>query len=440
MPITSALQVIWFFQSAILLARFTLRVGINMIQVHNVHYKYKSIDEHNKYKLLSLRDYINKDMPDLKKQTFKTETKQKMFATGLGLYRPSYTKNKSALFRYYTNFFFTKGYIKNYCTKCPVYSDWVKAAYDCGYIVYTNSKDYKHFPTTVLVKDKCYNYDPQKDTLKQFNDKYPIKSSALKYLIERTTKVETNMGQESQKVLQTLADNVNKHSNISLSLSYNQKSSETTGDYITRLIAYGYDNSKENRPYLRLNNKTIVELDIKASWLSMLHCMAYPTRKLPTDAYELFKGPRNDIKWIVNLWVTTGIWKQTTKGKIRMVYPAKVAQVLRDNGNFTYNYNNLKELCEEVSVTLTHMLQKATFKGKSLLTYLKDRNIYLPHFLMELEGVIQMRALTLLHGEVVAIPNNDSFIVPKGEGDKLLKAYKESFKLFLGQEPIISVK
>lgn len=123
-----------------------------------------------------------------------------------------------------------------------------------------------------------------------------------------------------------------------------------------------------------------------------------------------------------------------------MVYPAKVAQILRDNGNFTYNYNNLKSLCEEVSVTLTRMLQKATFKGKPLLTYLKDRNIYLPHFLMELEGVIQMRALTICGEGTLAIPNNDSFIVPKGEGDKLLKAYKESFKLFLGQEPVISIK
>ena len=86
------------------------------------------------------------------------------------------------------------------------------------------------------------------------------------------------------------------------------------------------------------------------------------------------------------------------------------------------------------------MLQKATFKGKSLLTYLKDRKIYLPHFLMELEGVIQMRALTICGEGTLAIPNNDSFIVPKGEGDKLLKAYKESFKLFLGQEPVISIK
>ena len=411
-----------------------------MVQVHNVHYKYKSIDENNKYKLLSLRDYINKDMPDLKKQPLSAEAKQKLFGSSLGLYRAGYSKLQVSIFRYYTNFFFTKGYIKNYCTKCKVYSDWVKAAYDCGYIVYTNSKTYRHFPTTVLVKDKRYNYDPKKDALKQFNDRYPIRPSALKYLTERTTKVESNMGQESQKVLQSLADNVNKHSNITLSLSYNQKTSETSGDYITRLIAYGYDNSKENRPNLRLNDKTVEELDIKASWLSMLHCMAYPTRNLPTDAYGLFKGPRSDIKWIVNLWVTTGVWQQTSKGKIRMVYPAKVAQILRDNGNFTYNYNNLKSLCEEVSVTLTRMLQKATFKGKPLLTYLKDRNIYLPHFLMELEGVIQMRALTICGEGTLAIPNNDSFIVPKGEGDKLLKAYKESFKLFLGQEPVISIK
>ena len=85
-----------------------------MVQVHNVHYKYKSIDENNKYKLLSLRDYINKDMPDLKKQPLSAEAKQKLFGSSLGLYKAGYSKLQADIFRYYTNFFFTKGYIKNY--------------------------------------------------------------------------------------------------------------------------------------------------------------------------------------------------------------------------------------------------------------------------------------------------------------------------------------
>jgi hypothetical protein len=181
--------------------------------------------------------------------------------------------------------------------------------------------------------------------------------------------------------------------------------------------------SAEDRGKITLNGQAVVEIDIRASHLTILHAkLRFPFDPAGRDPYGIEGLPRD----IVKAWVTMTLgydkfqtrWSKANKDKYRDEY--------RRDLQADYPIGDVRRKALEALEVLRDWVDCPVRWGD--LQYLESCAI-----------VDAVYTLAMEHG-VPALPVHDSIIAPRSAYDLAARVLKASFRRYMGVEPALSTK
>lgn len=175
---------------------------------------------------------------------------------------------------------------------------------------------------------------------------------------------------------------------------------------------------KELRASMTINGETVLEIDVRASHLSLMAGLGILSPEiLRSDPYEIEGLPRD----LVKQWVTMTIGN----GKRHTRWPGDAKKDLESRGILTQDYP-LRSTGDAILARLPMVnVFGETLVGWGTLQFLESESL-----------LSAVETLAYRHG-VVSLPVHDSLIVRKAEGDLAAKVLIESFKAVGGIEPAL---
>ncbi|MEG8038755.1 hypothetical protein QP166_05110 [Sphingomonas sp. LR60] len=206
-----------------------------------------------------------------------------------------------------------------------------------------------------------------------------------------------------------------------------------------RLYSVGFDNYQQlpgkpregepiSRAGIRINGETTVELDIKASHLTILHAMMKVPLPGRTDPYGIEGYDRAVIKTFVTM--TLGydrFHKDWTKDAIDTFRKKSVSSYNPDGLALTaFSFNDVKE---------------ATLDNLTILKGWKDSHIRWGDLqYLESEVIIATISELAFKYGIAALPVHDSIIVPVSARELAIQVLKQKFEELIGLTPTIEAK
>lgn len=194
-----------------------------------------------------------------------------------------------------------------------------------------------------------------------------------------------------------------------------------------RLISAGdsYQHmSQEERRLITINGEAVVELDLRASHLTIARAKLGHAFDPAADAYASSPLPRNVVKQCVNL--TLG------NGKFHKDWPAEVTS------------DFLKDETEALDLAKDYPFAEVKAEVLKILPFLSDWKSYGIGWadlqFWESEAIVNtVHELATIHG-IPALPVHDSLIIPVSAQEKATEVLKRRFKDVVGIEPHLTVK
>ncbi len=174
--------------------------------------------------------------------------------------------------------------------------------------------------------------------------------------------------------------------------------------------------SKEDRLRMTINGEPVVEVDIRASYLTILHALCHRSADLPEDPYAVPSIPRD----IVKMWVVPTLGFD---GHLKRWPPEMAKEFLAEHGKKLGKVWPLKKVRESVTAALPLLKDWGTLG----VTWAD---------LMYLESEAVLRTmLKLMAMEIPSLPVHDSLIVPRSAEIDLIPILKEQYRAVCGVEP-----
>ena len=195
---------------------------------------------------------------------------------------------------------------------------------------------------------------------------------------------------------------------------------------------YGHD-EKHFRDYsrssLRIDGEPCVELDVRASHLTIIHGLANVPLPAGGDPYAVVEGvPRQ----VVKAWVSLRIGQ----GRSPSHWGREIAEDLLRKHGIQLGLYDIKAISSAIRAAMP-------FLGRELPNFLgvTEQPKLCSHVLMGIEARALSRAMLALAGEgILGLPLHDALLVQEQHADQATKAIQASYQVEAGIIPLVRVK
>jgi len=190
--------------------------------------------------------------------------------------------------------------------------------------------------------------------------------------------------------------------------------------YPSGSLGYMGMNSLE-RSSITINQEAIVEIDINASYLTILHALKGIAMPDAEDMYAIGGLPREVVKkWITITLGADNFHAKWLKGNIK----------------------DFKETCESYDASMTaKAVERVVLEHFPLMRDWPKQEVRWSNLMfIESEVIISTMQELMLKHQVPSLPVHDCIIVRKSDQELAMRVLSEQFKIIVGIEPRLKVK